>query len=319
MRLSVSLVLIAVFSWFSAIPTAQGQLIRINPNGFGGVNIRAPFVRINTTPYGPSHVRAPFVNVNPGAPYYTPQPYYQPQPVPYGSATPGYAPGPAPGYAPGQVMYESQVPGSAVTPGISTDIAPATPASNGINRPSSPPSNQPAESTRPMIPRANPPAETRRPVTPIEAGDADTPAPAPAPEMAAPELKSVLEPQLLSDQQAEDLRSRLIASTRDLDQSLSVYSNAQAWQEHLRLPQFLLDASTPLKELQLNDEQVVELEKIVTRFDRTSERADLNLVNQFDSFRRVNQQLRQLSQYLNETLQISSEELPVPAPDSDDN
>ncbi len=55
----------------------DAQLIQINPNGFGGVNIRAPFVRVITSPYG-SHVRAPFVSVNSPPPAYYPQPrYYQ--------------------------------------------------------------------------------------------------------------------------------------------------------------------------------------------------------------------------------------------------
>lgn len=65
----------------------DAQLIRINNNGLGGVNIRAPFVRINTSPYG-TRVRAPFVDVNSPPPAYYQPPYYAP-------AVPYYQPAPA--------------------------------------------------------------------------------------------------------------------------------------------------------------------------------------------------------------------------------
>ena len=70
----------------SAPLTLDAQLIRINNNGFGGVNIRVPFVRVNTSPYG-THVRAPFVEVNSPPPAYYQPPYYAP-------AAPFYQPAP---------------------------------------------------------------------------------------------------------------------------------------------------------------------------------------------------------------------------------
>ncbi len=98
MLLAISVVIAVSF-----INPASAQLIRINNNGFGGVNIRAPFVRVNTSPYG-THVRAPFVEVNsPPGRYYQP-PYYAP-------AQPYYRP------VPGQPYYQAPpVPGSVMRP-----------------------------------------------------------------------------------------------------------------------------------------------------------------------------------------------------------
>lgn len=139
------LVAICVVFAISSLSPASAQLIRINNNGFGGVNIRAPFVRVNTSPYG-THVRAPFVEVNspPGRyyqpPYYAPaQPYYRPAPgQPYYRPVPGqpYYQAPA---VPGAVMRQpSQAPRFNPTrPGQqvqSNGVAPGVPPRNAAPR-----------------------------------------------------------------------------------------------------------------------------------------------------------------------------------------
>ena len=151
------LVAICVVFAISSLSPASAQLIRINNNGFGGVNIRAPFVRVNTSPYG-THVRAPFVEVNspPGRyyqpPYYAPaQPYYRPAPgQPYYRPVPGQPYYQAP-VAPGAVMRQpspsprfnptrpgQQVQSSGVAPGVTHRNA----APRVTNRQ---PGNQPAQ------------------------------------------------------------------------------------------------------------------------------------------------------------------------------
>ena len=135
MRFLPSMLLaISVVIAVSSINPASAQLIRINNNGFGGVNIRAPFVRVNTSPYG-THVRAPFVEVNsppgryyqppyyaPAQPYYRPvpgQPYYQAPPVPGSVMRP---PNQSPRFNP--TRPGQQVRAYGVAPGVATGVAP---------------------------------------------------------------------------------------------------------------------------------------------------------------------------------------------------
>lgn len=105
MRLIFSVLALTFICFCFCENSVQAQLIRISPNGAGGVNIRAPFVRVNTSPYGNTHVRAPFVNLNSPPPAYYQPPYYQPtQGTAYGN------------YAPGQIIQGQPAFGYGMTP-----------------------------------------------------------------------------------------------------------------------------------------------------------------------------------------------------------
>ena len=143
--------------------TSDAQLIRINNNGFGGVNIRAPFVRVNTSPYG-THVRAPFVEVNSPPPAYYQPPYYAP-------AAPFYQPAPGRPYyrVPANPGVVNGVPNSSqmgprfnpTRPGEQSQrlgTAPAVPPKNGQRVISQSPSNiqpKPAQVVEPPAAKAN--------------------------------------------------------------------------------------------------------------------------------------------------------------------
>jgi hypothetical protein len=177
--LSVTVVLIGL-----QLPSANAQLIRINDNGFGGVNIRVPFVHVVTSPWGGTHVRAPFVNVNtPPPPYYVP---YHAPPVPYRSWQPGYV-------VPSQPAYN---------PPPGTIIQPAPRPYQNL-----PSSDRPADSAPSAIP------STANSAVPAQPVPAQRPSEQPT---GTSELKSVLERQVPSGPDREELPTP-VPSTKKKD------------------------------------------------------------------------------------------------------
>ncbi len=263
---------------------AVGQLIRIFNNG-GGVDIRVPFVRVQTDGYGGSYVRAPFVQVVTPTPYFPAQPYYV-QP-----AQPGYVQPPtrynhAPAYAPGQTVMDR------VGPTSQPAISPGPPSLDSLS-PNAPVAVPAREATRPSPERA----------LPAESGaDAD---------VSSGELKSVLAGQGPVDG-LPGLRQQLVSSARDLDRALLTYSNASLWQDYLQLPAIIDNESLWLDPASISQDQRDQLKRTLDRFDRTASRPDMRLINQFESFQRVHQQLASLLEVLPPLAAPVQEELPPP-------
>ncbi len=109
-------------------------------------------------------------------------------------------------------------------------------------------------------------------------------------------------------------RRALLDSAQALDRGLSRYSNAQEWQEFLRLPEFLTAPAAHESAADLANEQREQLRDLLKRFDKVSQRSDYRLVNQLEPFRATHLQLSQLSQLVFATgqSQPAREELPPP-------
>lgn len=274
MRNLLTPLLVAGMSCYLMLNPVNGQLVQISPNGFGGVNIRAPFVRINTNPYGPTHVRAPFVDVNAPPVYYQPQPYYVP-PYRNGTYPPAYG---APVYGTPATMSPSEV-------------APLYPAGDSRLEPGSQaapvPARQPTRSTD---------SQPMRNELPAPAG-----------------IKSVLEtiPNFASD--LPTARLNLIASSTELNQSLTQYANSAVWQDFLRLPEFVADESRWKTGSVIDQDQLNQLLKLLSRFEKTNGKQEMHLINNLESFRSTHREMSNFVQLVQDQVQQDTSDLP-PAP-----
>jgi hypothetical protein len=239
---------------------------------------------------GGVNVRVPFVQVNVDpyggtqvrAPFVrinSPPGYYQPQPY-YGQ--PIYPGNFAPSYAPnGQPVYGSPIVQPPVgTPANIATVSPAIAEPGTVNE----------------IPRT-----ASRPATP----------PNPS------EFKSVLTFEPADELDLPELRERLLSGAAELNQSMSQYSNGQLWQEHLRLPSFVGESTEWVNPVSISPEQLSQLEFVLGRFDRTSSKTELQLINKFESFHRVHRDLTSLVQRLQDQSFRNVEELPAPRQESD--
>lgn len=279
MRNLLTPLLVAGMSCCLMLNSANGQLVQITPNGFGGVNIRAPFVRINTNPYGPTHVRAPFVDVNAPPAYYQPQPYYA-QPYRSGTYTPAY----------GTPVYG--------TPGTigPSEVAPSYPAGD----PRLEPGTEPA------------PVTARQPITSTDSRPMRNELPTPS------GMKSVLEtiPGLASD--LPTARLNLIASSADLNQSLTQYANAPVWQDFLRLPECVADEFRWKAGNAVDQDQLNQLLKLLSRFEKTNSKQEMHLINNLESFQSTHRELSNFVQLVQDQVQQDTSDLP-PAPNEFNN
>ena len=274
MRKLLTPLLVAGMSCCLMLNPANGQLVQITPNGFGGVNIRAPFVRINTNPYGPTHVRAPFVDVNAPPRYYQPQPYYG-QPYQNGNYPPAY----------GTPVYGTP---ATISP---SEVAPSYPAGD--------PRLEPGTALAPTTARQ-----------PIKSTDREPT----RNELPAPDgMKSVLEtiPNLASDLPAA--RQNLIASSHELHQSLSQYANATVWQDFLKLPEFVADESSWKTTNAIDQDQLNQLLKLLSRFEKTNGKQEMHLINNLEAFRSTHAELSNFVQLVQDQVQQDTSDLP-PAP-----
>jgi hypothetical protein len=281
MRIFQTLILIVGLSCPPVSDQVNAQLIRITPNGNGGVNIRAPFVRINTDPNGPTHVRAPFVDVNAPPPYYV-QPNFNG----------GYAPAnrlPVYGVPnPGQTVVREPGPinTSDVAPSYQPGISAIAPANSPI------PAGQPNNAEFRDVPRNTLP----------------TP----------PGMKSVLEQPADAGSEQQVLRRDLIASANSLQQSLTRYANANVWQDFLKLPEFVRDDSSWVDGSKINQDQWNQLVKTLSRFDKTNGKPEMHLINTLPEFRGTHQVLTKFVQLVQNHVQHDTAELPPPpTPDTD--
>ncbi len=263
------------------IDLADCQLVQINGNGFGGVNIRAPFVRINTNPYGPTHVRAPFVNLNAPPAYYQPQPFY---------VQPNYNGGRPPVY--GTPVYAAPDASSniVVVPGMpdSSDNAPSYQAGSSAIESSAVPT--PARQPNNLVDR-----ELPKNTLPDPSG-----------------MKSVLEQPTGSGSELQVLRQDLIASSNALHQSLARYSNAPVWQDFLALPGFVRENSEWRDGSTIDQAQMNHLLKTLSRFEKTNGKAEMHLINNLEEFRRTHQELSNFVQHLQNQIQQDTVDLPAP-------
>jgi hypothetical protein len=285
MRIFKSLIFAGLFTLLVS-NQASAQLVQITPNGYGGVNIRAPFVRIHTAPNGPTHVRAPFVDVNAPPPYYQPQPYYFPQNY-NGGYPPVYG---APVY--GLPNSASAVVGESRSPGPGS-VAPSYPPANF----GTPPGNAPIPATQPN-----------------NAGTGDW---SPNTSSAPQSIKSVLAKPSSDGSETPILRRDLIANANELHLSLTRYPNATVWQDFLKLPEFIRDDANWGEGPTIDPEQWNDLVKTLSRFDTTSGKPKMHLIHNLPEFRRTHESLTSFVRSLQDRVQNATEELPQPSLDMD--
>ena len=286
---------------------ADGQLIRIFDNGAGSVNIRVPFVRVNVDPVYGTQVRAPLVRVNS-----PPQYYYPRQPYPGRGMAPAY---PAQAY-PGQMAPGGNAPQPAPGVGQPSIVPPAN------ARPTQPPpvrATQPSPPTEPnrapsntnaVQPVAGTEPASRQPtiVSPGSSSDANNPPDPGLRSVLTSEMPATALPLTIGQQ-----RQALQASSEALDEQLSRYSNANAWQKYLQLPSLVYDGThdesvTPV----MAPADMQALRKMKARYDKASAREDYRLVNGLSHFKETHQNLRAFVQMLENSPAANLEELPSP-------